>query len=32
MKLVLASNNAGKLGELQALLAPLGVTLIAQGA
>ena len=31
MKLVLASNNAGKLGELQALLAPLGVTLIAQG-
>jgi len=31
MKLVLASNNAGKLGELQALLAPLGVSLIAQG-
>ena len=31
MKLVLASNNAGKLGELQALLAPLGVSLIAEG-
>ncbi|RYZ06362.1 MAG: RdgB/HAM1 family non-canonical purine NTP pyrophosphatase [Comamonadaceae bacterium] len=32
MKLVLASNNAGKLDELQALFAPLGVELIAQGA
>ena len=31
MKLVLASNNAGKLRELQAMLAPLGVALIAQG-
>jgi XTP/dITP diphosphohydrolase len=31
MKLVLASNNAGKLRELQSMLAPLGVTLIAQG-
>jgi XTP/dITP diphosphohydrolase len=31
MKLVLASNNAGKLAELQALFAPLGVALIAQG-
>ncbi|TSE34541.1 non-canonical purine NTP pyrophosphatase [Tepidimonas charontis] len=30
-RLVLASNNAGKLAELQALLAPLGVELIAQG-
>jgi XTP/dITP diphosphohydrolase len=30
MKLVLASNNAGKLAELQALFAPLGVTLMAQ--
>ncbi len=30
MKLVLASNNAGKLAELQALFAPLGVALIAQ--
>jgi len=30
MKLVLASNNAGKLAELQALLAPLGITLIRQ--
>ena len=30
MKLVLASNNRGKLGELQAMLAPLGVELIAQ--
>ena len=32
MKLVLASNNAGKLAELQALFAPLGVELAAQGA
>ncbi len=30
MKLVLASNNAGKLAELQQLLAPLGVELVAQ--
>lgn len=30
MKLVLASNNAGKLAELQQLLAPLGVTLVRQ--
>lgn len=29
--LVLASNNAGKLAELQAMFAPLGVTLIRQG-
>ena len=32
MKIVLASNNAGKLFELQALFAPLGVELVAQGA
>jgi XTP/dITP diphosphohydrolase len=32
MKIVLASNNAGKLAELTALFAPLGVELIAQGA
>ena len=32
MKIVLASNNAGKLAELQALLAPLGVTLLSQSA
>lgn len=31
MKLVLASNNAKKLVELQALFAPLGVELVAQG-
>ena len=31
MQLVLASNNQGKLGELQYLFAPLGVELIAQG-
>jgi XTP/dITP diphosphohydrolase len=31
MKLVLASNNAGKLAELQAMLAPLGVELVRQG-
>jgi XTP/dITP diphosphohydrolase len=30
MKIVLASNNAGKLAELQALFAPIGCTLIAQ--
>jgi len=32
MKLVLASNNAGKLAELQALFAPLGCALVAQSA
>jgi XTP/dITP diphosphohydrolase len=32
MKIVLASNNAGKLAELGALFAPLGVELIAQKA
>ena len=31
MKIVLASNNRGKLAELQAMFAPLGVELIAQG-
>ncbi len=31
MKLVLASNNPGKLAELRALFAPLGVDLVAQG-
>ncbi|MBV8501554.1 MAG: RdgB/HAM1 family non-canonical purine NTP pyrophosphatase [Paucibacter sp.] len=31
MKLVLASNNAKKLAELQALFAPLGVELVTQG-
>lgn len=30
MKIVLASNNPGKLAELQAMLAPLGVTLVRQ--
>ena len=30
MKLILASNNAGKLAELHALFAPLGVELVAQ--
>jgi XTP/dITP diphosphohydrolase len=30
MKIVLASNNLGKLAELQAMLAPLGVTLVKQ--
>ncbi len=30
-KLVLASNNAGKLAELQAMFAPLGVELVKQG-
>ena len=30
MKIVLASNNSGKLGELQALFAPLGVELVRQ--
>jgi XTP/dITP diphosphohydrolase len=32
MRIVLASNNAGKLAELLPLFAPLGVELIAQGA
>ncbi len=32
IKIVLASNNAGKLFELQALFAPLGIELVAQGA
>jgi len=32
MKIVLASNNAGKLAELQAMFAPLGVDLVSQGA
>ncbi|MDP9045495.1 MAG: non-canonical purine NTP pyrophosphatase, partial [Pseudomonadota bacterium] len=32
MRLVLASNNRKKLAELQALLAPAGVELVAQGA
>jgi len=31
MKIVLASNNQGKLAELRAMLAPLGLALIAQG-
>ncbi|MFM1979133.1 MAG: hypothetical protein RLZ68_398 [Pseudomonadota bacterium] len=31
MKIVLASNNKGKLAELQAMFSPLGCTLIAQG-
>ena len=31
MKIVLASNNAGKLGELQVMLTPLGCTLVPQG-
>jgi XTP/dITP diphosphohydrolase len=31
-ELVLASNNRGKLGELQAMFAPLGIRLLAQGA
>jgi XTP/dITP diphosphohydrolase len=31
MRLVLASNNAKKLGELQALLSPAGLTLVTQG-
>jgi XTP/dITP diphosphohydrolase len=31
VKLVLASNNAGKLAELQAMFAPLGVHLVPQG-
>src|SRR5690606_9576148 len=31
MQLVLASNNRGKLAELQDMFAPLGVQLIAQG-
>lgn len=32
MKIVLASNNQGKLAELQAMFAPLGVELMCQGA
>jgi XTP/dITP diphosphohydrolase len=32
MKIILASNNAGKLAELHAMLAPLGLELLAQGA
>jgi XTP/dITP diphosphohydrolase len=32
VRLVLASNNPGKLAELQSLFAPLGVQLVAQGA
>ena len=32
MRLVLASNNAGKLAELQTLFAPLGIALVAQAA
>lgn len=32
MKIVLASNNAGKLAELQLMLAPLGMTLVPQAA
>ncbi|MGZ5266597.1 MAG: RdgB/HAM1 family non-canonical purine NTP pyrophosphatase [Caldimonas sp.] len=32
MRLVLASNNPGKLSELQSLFAPLGIELVAQGA
>ena len=31
MRLVLASNNAGKLAELQSLFAPLGLSLVCQG-
>lgn len=31
MKIVLASNNAGKLAELQAMLAPVGCALVTQG-
>ena len=31
MKIVLASNNAGKLAELRTMLAPLGLELVAQG-
>ncbi|MCX7256673.1 MAG: RdgB/HAM1 family non-canonical purine NTP pyrophosphatase [Polaromonas sp.] len=30
MKIILASNNAGKLAELQAILAPLGLELVSQ--
>ena len=32
MKIVLASNNQGKLAELRAMLAPLGLELISQAA
>jgi XTP/dITP diphosphohydrolase len=31
-RIVLASNNRGKLAELQAMFAPLGISLVAQGA
>ena len=31
MKIVLASHNSGKLAELQAMLAPLGMELVRQG-
>ena len=31
MKIILASNNSGKLAELHAMFAPLGFELIAQG-
>ena len=31
MKIILASNNAGKLGELHAMFAPLGFELVTQG-
>ena len=31
MKIVLASNNPGKLAELQAMFAPLGLELLTQG-
>jgi XTP/dITP diphosphohydrolase len=30
-RVVLASNNAGKLAELQAMFAPLGIVLVRQG-
>ena len=32
MQIILASNNPGKLTELHAMLAPLGLELLAQGA
>ena len=31
MRLVLASNNAGKLAELRSLFSPLGLSLLCQG-
>ena len=31
MKIVLASHNSGKLAELQAMLAPLGMEMVRQG-